>query len=213
MINAGATSEVCLGPPLVNAVIFVLTQQKTGARLELPNPSGAAERRIDATAHGQLVFLITEYGKPFTSNGFGNWFRNRCDEAGLPNCSAHGLRKAAATLAATNYGTVPQLMALGGWKAEREAIGYIRAANQKELAGGSAHLIRLPGSVPLSEVTPVKVGRNRRKASQHHGLITSHGTSTPRRIGWMSRSTSRQAAASPARPAARRTARPTTPSG
>jgi integrase len=165
---------VRLGPPSVIAGYFVLTQQKTAACLELPILP-ALRSVIDATPHGQLAFLITEYGKPFTSNGFGNWFRNRCDEAGLPNCSAHGLRKAAATLAAMNGATVPQLMALGGWKTEREAIRYIRAANQKALAGGSAHLIRLPESVPLSKATQVKVGRNRRKASQNHGLITSHG--------------------------------------
>jgi integrase len=43
-----------------------------------------------------MPFLVTAFGKPFTANGFGNWFRQRCDEAGLPHCSAHGLRKAAA---------------------------------------------------------------------------------------------------------------------
>jgi hypothetical protein len=32
---------------------------------------------------------MTEYGKPFTAQGFGLWFRARCDEAGLPQCSAH----------------------------------------------------------------------------------------------------------------------------
>ena len=32
-------------------------------------------------------FLETEFGKPFTAKGFGNWFRDRCDEAGLPNCT------------------------------------------------------------------------------------------------------------------------------
>ena len=32
-----------------------------------------------------------------TAAGFGNWFRDRCNEAGLRHCSFHGLRKAAAT--------------------------------------------------------------------------------------------------------------------
>jgi hypothetical protein len=26
-----------------------------------------------------MTFLETEYGKPFTAAGFGNWFRDRCD--------------------------------------------------------------------------------------------------------------------------------------
>jgi integrase len=34
-----------------------------------------------------LTFLLTEHGAPFTSAGFGNWFRDRCDEAGLKHCS------------------------------------------------------------------------------------------------------------------------------
>jgi integrase len=43
------------------------------------------------------TFLTTSFGKPFAKAGFGNWFRDRCDEAGLPKgISAHGLRKATA---------------------------------------------------------------------------------------------------------------------
>jgi integrase len=43
------------------------------------------------------TFLTTSLGKPFTKAGFGNWFRDRCNEAGLPKgISAHGLRKATA---------------------------------------------------------------------------------------------------------------------
>jgi integrase len=48
---------------------------------------------VKASPCGDLTFLVTEYGKPFTAAGFGGWFRDRCDEAGLPRCSAHGLRK------------------------------------------------------------------------------------------------------------------------
>jgi hypothetical protein len=37
-----------------------------------------------------MTFLLTERGVPFSSNGFGGWSRDRCDEAGLPQCSAQG---------------------------------------------------------------------------------------------------------------------------
>jgi hypothetical protein len=30
---------------------------------------------IDASPSGNLTFLVTAFGKPFTANGFGNWFR------------------------------------------------------------------------------------------------------------------------------------------
>ena len=35
---------------------------------------------------GDLTFLVTSFGKPFTVAGFGNWFADRCNEAGLPQC-------------------------------------------------------------------------------------------------------------------------------
>ena len=48
---------------------------------------------IDATSgKGDLTFLATEYGRPFTRAGFGGKMRDWCDQAGLPQCSSHGLR-------------------------------------------------------------------------------------------------------------------------
>ncbi|MCW2284720.1 integrase [Rhodoblastus acidophilus] len=95
---------VRLGPADVQDGFISLKQEKTGARLELP-VLPQLQVILDATPCGAETFLQTEYGKPFTSNGFGNWFRDRCNEAGLPQCSAHGLRKAAVTIAAHNGAT------------------------------------------------------------------------------------------------------------
>jgi hypothetical protein len=55
---------------------------------------------IASSPCGSMTFLETEQGKPFTAAGFGNKMREWCDEAGLPQCSAHGLKKAGATIAA-----------------------------------------------------------------------------------------------------------------
>ena len=86
--------------------------------------------------------------KPFTANGFGNWFRRRCDEAGLPHCSAHGLRKAGATIAAENGATEHQLMAMYGWESPKQAALYTRTADRKRLIGGAMHLLVPTESVP-----------------------------------------------------------------
>jgi integrase len=104
-------------------------------------------RVLAATPAGSLTFLVTEYGKPFTANGFGGWFRKRCDEAGLPHCTAHGLKKAGATIAAENGATGPQLMAMFDWKTLAQAQPYIEAADQKRMAVQTAHLITVE-SVP-----------------------------------------------------------------
>ena len=93
-----------------------------------------------------MTFLQTEYGKPFTEAGFGNWFRDRCDEAGLPQCTAHGLKKASATIAAENGATTRQLMAMFDWDSPAMAEVYTRAAEKKRLAGDAMFLITLDGS-------------------------------------------------------------------
>jgi len=104
-------------------------------------------RAIEAGPCGNLTFLVTEYGKSFSPAGFGAWFRKRCDEAGLPHCTAHGLKKAGATIAADNGATAPQLMAMFDWKTLSQAQRYIEAADQRRLAGQTAQLITLE-SVP-----------------------------------------------------------------
>lgn len=96
---------------------------------------------IDATPSGHLTYVVTEFGKPFTSNGFGNRMRDWCDQAGLPHCSAHGLRKAGATIAAENGATEHELMAIFGWDSPKQAAIYTRNANRKRLAAGAMHLI------------------------------------------------------------------------
>lgn len=108
---------------------------------------------IDATPSGHLTFLVTTFGKPFTSNGFGNWFRRRCNEAGLKHCTAHGLRKAGATIAADNGATEHQIMAIYGWETTKQAGVYTKRANRKRLAGEAMHLV-VPNVPPDSAIVP-----------------------------------------------------------
>ncbi len=77
---------------------------------------------------------MTEFGKPFTANGFGNRFRKWCDAASLPNCSAHGLRKAASARLAELGCTDHEIMAITGHQTLKEVARYTAAANRKRLA-------------------------------------------------------------------------------
>jgi site-specific recombinase XerD len=102
----------------------------------------ALQHVVDASSTGDLTFLVTGRGnRPFSRAGFGNWFRERCDEAGLPHCSAHGLRKAGATIAAENGATAHQLMSIFGWLTMKEAERYTRAAERRRMAGDAAALL------------------------------------------------------------------------
>ena len=136
---------------------FKFTQHKNRNRkavtLELPILPLLDEELARCPA-GDLTFLVTEYGKPFSDGGFGNRFRKWCDDAGLPQCSAHGVRKAGACIAAENGATEKQLMEIFGWRDSKMAALYIRKARQKRIAGDSMHLIqsrRRPQTLPLFE--------------------------------------------------------------
>lgn len=113
-----------------------LTQQKNRERrpvhLEIPiRPE--LKTVLDASPTGDLVYLVTEFNQPFSDNGFGNWFRDRCIEAGVPG-RAHGLRKACATRLADNGATPHEIMAITGHKTMKEVLRYTQAADQKRLA-------------------------------------------------------------------------------
>jgi len=68
---------------------------------------------LDAITHDP-TFLITEYGKQFSSNGSSNKMRQWCNDRNLPDCASHGLRKASATILAEAGATERQLMAIFG---------------------------------------------------------------------------------------------------
>lgn len=109
-------------------------------RLELPI---LPELRaiIDATPSNHMTYLVTKFGKPFSAPGFGNWFRDQCNAAGLPHCAAHGIRKYDATTAAENGATEHQLMGMFGWDDPKQAAIYTRKARQKKLARAGMHLM------------------------------------------------------------------------
>jgi len=96
---------------------------------------------IRATPTGLNTFLVNEYGQPFTDAGIGNKMRQWCDEAGLPECTAHGLKKIAAVVVAELGATDRQMMALFDWVTERMATKYTAKANKTKLAAGAAALL------------------------------------------------------------------------
>ncbi|CAN1722807.1 Integrase [Hyphomicrobium sp. 1Nfss2.1] len=96
---------------------------------------------LDQSPTGDLTFLVSAFGKPFTHGGFGNWFSDRCREAGLSDCSAHGLRKASARRLAEWGATTEQIKAWCGWRTAKEADRYLREVNQRKLAGSVVTLV------------------------------------------------------------------------
>lgn len=113
---------------------FVLRQTKTGKRLVLPiaPPLRAA---IDAMpASDAMCFIVTEWGRPFSVKGFGGWFREQCDAAGLPKCTAHGLRKATMRRMAELEMPNKSMKSVSGHSKDEEVARYTEAADQERLA-------------------------------------------------------------------------------
>lgn len=174
------SDAVRLGPPMERRRVDAhgrqleqlhFTEVKNAERKVRRRKDGAKKREIpilpvlrstiDATTCGLRTYIVTSFGKPFTSNGFGNRMRKWCDEAGLPErCSAHGLRKAGAKLAADNGATAHQLMAIFGWDTLKEAERYTRDADRRRLAAEAMHLLALPEeNEPRSVVSHPAFGR------------------------------------------------------
>jgi integrase len=148
---------VKLGPQHVRGGTVFVRQKKTKMEqhdevLEIPvHPE--LVRVIEASQIGNLAFLVTEFGKPFTAAGFGNRFRQWCDEAGLAECSAHGLRKAICRRLAEAGCSAPQIASISGHRSLAEVQRYVEAADRAKMAQDA--LAKLAPAEERSEPTVV----------------------------------------------------------
>lgn len=124
------------GPKDVRDGCFVFRQQKGGKGMMLPLAPQlvTAITAMPPAPADAPCYLLTDYGKPYSYAGFGNAFRAWCNDAGLPHCSAHGLRKANARRLAELGMSNQTLKAVGGWSADAEVALYTAAADQGRLA-------------------------------------------------------------------------------
>ena len=110
--------------------VIVLRTEKSQGEITVNIPIlPILQRTLDAGPTGELAFICGTRGKPFSKESFGNSFKDACKAAGLPNCSAHGCRKIAATRAAEAGATVVQLNAIFGWKGTAMASLYTEDAD------------------------------------------------------------------------------------
>lgn len=152
LYTAGAKVDaVKLGP-------FSIKETKDGPRIEYrrhktrnraamtvsipihPDLAPVIERRMNTGS-----FLQTRAGKQRSHKGLGNVMRKWCDQAGLPHCSSHGLRKACARRLAEGGASAPQIASITGHLTLAEVQRYIEAANRKGMADdGFAVMVTRP---------------------------------------------------------------------
>jgi hypothetical protein len=81
---------VRMGRQHVRNCTLSLKRQKTGVQFDVPVMPALQESNDAMPAGDNLTFLVTAHGKPFSAAGFGNWFREICNDAKLPKrCTSH----------------------------------------------------------------------------------------------------------------------------
>ena len=121
-----------VGRPHVRDGVIRLVTETTGERVATAIADDLAAA-LAAGPTGELTFITSSEGRPFTKESFGNWFREACNAAGV-KASAHGLRKAAATADAETGWSDAELDAKYGWTGRRMASLYTRAASRERLS-------------------------------------------------------------------------------
>jgi integrase len=122
---------------------------------------------FDAVPQGQMIFLQSNRGRPFSAASLGNTFRKWCEEAGLNHCSMHGLRKAGATIAANNGATDQQLMAIYGWTKADMATLYTEQRDREKLADDGMKFLHFerPENEKVSNPKPLTVQQLKKAAN------------------------------------------------
>lgn len=118
--------------------VLTIKTVKTGVMISAELPAHLVTMLDDTKG---LHFITSAHESPFTKESFGNWFRDRCNDAGIKGKSAHGIRKLAATLAANDGGTTHELMSQFGWTTTKQAEIYTRGADRAKLGVKSSRRI------------------------------------------------------------------------
>jgi hypothetical protein len=139
--GTGARLAVLLGDDNVTDGIVTFqplkTRRKTGTVVSNPMEP-ALQAALAAGPVGQTTWIAGQKGQKLSKGYAGLWFRKLCDEAGLPQCSAHGVRKGEAVQDAHAGLTVDELKARYGWTENRTPGIYTAQAERKALSINAA---------------------------------------------------------------------------
>lgn len=120
---------------------------KTGVAADLPVIPELAEE-LARLPPEQTLFLPKDNSyEPYVVTSFGNWFRKRCREAGVPG-SIHGLRKAGATRLADAGASEREIASYLAHTDTKQASVYTEKANRSKLADSGFRKLRKMSNVP-----------------------------------------------------------------
>ncbi len=89
----------------------------------------------DLVGHGNLTYILTSFGAPYSAAGLGNAFRKWADDAGLKGRSLHGVRKGVASMLTAGGASSAEIdVLLGHEMGSPETKVYVRSAARAALA-------------------------------------------------------------------------------
>jgi integrase len=123
-----------MGPQHVKGGVLTIRQQKTKTIVHIPIDQ-RLRAVIDASACGDMVYLVTNRKAAYSDSALGWAFRQWCDKANLPaDLRLHGLRKAWCRRAAEAGASASEIMSVTGHQTLKEVERYIAAVNRELLA-------------------------------------------------------------------------------
>jgi integrase/recombinase XerD len=135
--GARTSDLVTLGPAMVRGTLLTFRQQKTGAEAYVPwraIPGHEADWRHLAAALSTtrgFTWMETRQGRVRSHKAVSSWFSAAATAAGLPDHSAHGLRKYRMNRLAETGATVIQMQSWCGHVTLQEVEHYTRRANRR----------------------------------------------------------------------------------
>jgi integrase len=143
-----------------NGIVHLMTEKSGGTMpIYVPvHPALAAS--MAACLSPGLAIVCKDDGTHYSKEALGNAFREAVAAAGIPvtkkgstkkGYSAHGLRKASATIAAESGATESELNAMFGWSGYQMAQLYTKKADRKRLAARALAKWTRPSSDEVAE--------------------------------------------------------------
>jgi enterobacteria phage integrase len=144
----------------------IKTKRTTGVKLWIPIHPSLQDALDSVEQRGERI-LLTAYGRPFTSNGFGGFMADKIAKAGLPDrCVTHGLRKAAARRLAEAGCTANEIASITGHATLLKVSRYTKAAEQRKLAASAMRRLSAQTSRADSQTSEKRLGISPKKLTK-----------------------------------------------
>ena len=127
--------------------------------------SASLRAALDAAVRSHVVIITTEFGRPFTVDGFSGFVRDAMNAADLPlDCKPHGLRKTLGNELADAEVSTHGIQAALGHTTLEQAHNYTRESNRKR-----------GGRRAIEQLDDHRENRSPQTASDRLGKLTKTG--------------------------------------